>query len=69
MKRCGLITAAVSSLALSAFFFLQTDSSKGAASPLAAAFEDKGMDPLQTPAGRRYRLCEPHHWRACLLQR
>lgn len=29
----------------------------------------KAQDPFATEAGERWRHCQPHHWRACLLQR
>lgn len=60
MKRYGLLLTTAGMVLLTGWVL-------HAAGWFTQARSTKTADPLASPAGWRYRQCQPHHWRYCVL--
>ena len=73
MKRRGWILISLLTLLLTAFVLAQAGRLSARCSHCTPRNVElrshaQAVDPFMTDAAFRWRNCEPHHWRACLLQ-
>jgi len=64
MKRTRLLVLTLCTVALTGAMIVH-QSSRGVRSASPAVHAD---DPYSSPAAYRCKRCQPHHWRACMLQ-
>jgi hypothetical protein len=68
MTRHGLLIAALLVLPLTGLALTRAGRLTPRANPSAPAAVAPPANPLHTGAGCRWRTCQPHHWRDCMLR-